>query len=161
MGCKEIKEVIFEYPDGDVSQSARLEVEMHLKECRECNLLLNESRQVWDLLGKWEGIESKGDFVARFWSRVSDNDKGGIKDFLRNWKLSWAAAAAVVFILVMSVIGVSFFESNRANVVFTERDKADEELLVGFDKSLSVEESKSLDIYGPWNETTQENNKGG
>jgi anti-sigma-K factor RskA len=161
MGCKEIKEFIFEYPDGDLSQSERLEVEVHLKECRDCSLFFNESHQVWDLLDKWDGIETEGDFVAKFWNRFSENDKSGILDSLRNWKLNWAAAAAVVFILVMSVIGVSDFESNRTNVVFTERDKADEELLVGFDKSLSVEESKSLDIYGPWDETTQENSKGG
>src|ERR1700752_555338 len=118
MECKEIKELILEYPDGDLSQSERLRVEMHLKECEVCTLLLDESHQVWNLMDKWDGIEVKGDFISKFWNRVSEEGtrKRGVMDFFKNWKLGWVYVAATVVILIMSFILVNYFQYDRTGV---------------------------------------------
>jgi hypothetical protein len=163
MECKEIKDLILEYPDGDLSQSERLQVEMHLKECGECSLFLDESHQVWNLMDKWDGIEAKGDFISKFWNRVSEEGtrKRGVMDFFKNWKLGWIYVAATVVILIMSFVLVNFFQFDRTGVSLSEMDKADERLLIEFDKAISREGGQSLDVYGPWNEPIEENNKEG
>jgi predicted anti-sigma-YlaC factor YlaD len=163
MGCEKIKELILEYPNGDLTQIERMQVETHLRECADCSLFLNGSHHVWNLMDMWDGVEVGETFVAKFWDRVSHEDtrKGGIIEFFRNWKLGWTYAGALVVIVIVSVILLNFFESGRTKVVFTEMDKADEKLLIDFDEAISREDEQSLDVYGPWDEPIEENNKGG
>lgn len=163
MGCKEIKELILEYPNGDLTQNEKMQVEAHLRECPDCSLFLDESRHVWNLMDMWDGVDVGGNFITKFWDRVSheDTSKGGIMGFFRKWKPGWTYAAALAVIVIVSVILFNFFESGRTNIVFTERDRADEKLLIDFDKSISKEGGQSLDVYGPWDEPIEENNKGG
>jgi hypothetical protein len=63
--------------------------------------------------------------------------------------------------MIISVISFNIFEFKRTKVVFTENDKADEELLIQVDSAISRETAKSLEIYGPWDEIPEEDNKGG
>lgn len=163
MGCEKIKELILEYPYGDLTQTEKMQLETHLRECADCTLFLNESRYVWNLMDEWDGVEVGGNYVTKFWDRVSHEDtkKDWIMDFFRSWKLGWTYAAALAVIVIVSVILFNFFESSRTNIVFTERDKTDERLLIDFDKAISREDGQSLDVYGPWDELIEENNKGG
>ena len=163
MKCGRIKELILEYPNGDLTQTEKMEVEVHLRECEDCALFFNESHQIWNLMDEWGGVDVGGNFVTKFWDRVSHEDsrKSGIMDFFRNWKLGWTYAAALAAIVILGVILLNFFEFGRTNIVFTERDKADEKLLIDFDKAISKEEGQSLDLYGPWDEPIDENDKGG
>ncbi len=163
MGCEKIKELILEYPGGDLTQIEKMQVEAHLRECADCALFLKESHDVWNLMDMWDGIEVRENFVARFWDRVSHEDTGkvGIIEFFKNWKLGWAYGTALAVIVVAVVMWFGFFEPSRTKVVFTERDKADEKLLVDFDKAISREDGQSLDVYGPWDEPIEENDKGG
>src|SRR5882724_10767073 len=96
----------------------------------------------------WDDVDVRGNFVAKFWDRVSHEDtkRGGIMEFFKNWKLGWTYAAALAVIVIVSVIWLSFFEFGRTNVVFTEMDKADEKLLIDFDKAISREDGQSLDV---------------
>ena len=59
--------------------------------------------------------------------------------------------------MVVSVITLNVFQSDRANVVFTESDEADEELLIELDKAISRETATALDIYGPWEQFDKNN----
>jgi Predicted transmembrane transcriptional regulator (anti-sigma factor) len=150
MKCENFKELILEYPDGELSQSERLRVETHLRECEGCDLLFKQVNGVWNLLDRWDGIEPEGDFVAKFWDRVSEGEvRGGILDFFRNWRSGWAIAVSVAVILIVSIISINVFESDRADVVFTEIDRADEELLIKLERVTSRETAKSLEVYGP------------
>ncbi|MER3446799.1 MAG: hypothetical protein C4291_08125 [Candidatus Dadabacteria bacterium] len=163
MGCEKIRELILEYPNGDLTQIENMEVEVHLRECADCRSFLDESHRVWNLMDMWDGVDVNEGFITKFWDRVSHEDKrkGGIMEFFRNWKPAWAYATALAVIVIVSVILFNFFESGRTNIVFTERDRADERLLIDFDKSISKEGGQSLDVYGPWDEPIEENNKGG
>jgi hypothetical protein len=153
MSCESIKELILEYPDGDLTQGEKIQVETHLRECKGCNLFYRQSSELWDLLGRWGGVEPEKDFVATFWDRVSEEDikKGkGVLDFLKDWKLGWAVAVAVAVILVVSVISFNVFQPDIAKVVITERDIEDEELLIRLERVTSRDTAKSLEVYGPW-----------
>jgi len=164
MRCEEIKGLILEYTGGDLDQSEKERVESHLVECEDCNVFFKQSNEVWNLLDKWNAIEPKEDIVARFWDRVSEEDRRrkGIFDFFENLKPDWVLGAALAVILIIGVITFDIFEPNRAHVVFTEEDKADEELLIKIDKAISRETAGSLNIYGPWDEEIiKGNNKGG
>ena len=153
MRCEEIKDLVFEYPDGDLTQDERFRVETHLKECRECSLFLKQANGVWNLLDRWDGIEPQGDFVAAFWDKVAEEDlkkRGGILDFFRNLNLGWQVVVAVATILIVSFIALNVFQSDVAKVIVTETDRRDEELLMKLDKDISRGIPRSLRIYGPW-----------
>ncbi|MBI2487225.1 MAG: zf-HC2 domain-containing protein [Deltaproteobacteria bacterium] len=163
MNCKELKELILEYTAGNLDQSEKLRVESHLKECKECYLFFGQSNQVWDLLDEWDIIEPKEDIVTNFWERVSEEEiRGkGIFDFFKNLKLNWSFGVALAVIMIISVISFNIFEFKRTKVVFTENDKADEELLIELDRAVSRKTARGLDIYGPWEDEIEENDKGG
>ena len=163
MECEKIKELILEYPNWDLTRTEKMQVEVHLRECEDCALFFNESHQIWNLMDEWGGVDVGENFVTKFWDRVSHEDsrKSGIMYFFRNWKLGWTYAAALAVIVIVSVILFNFFGSSRTSIVFTERDKTDERLLIDFDKAISREDGQSLDVYGPWDELIEENNKGG
>jgi predicted anti-sigma-YlaC factor YlaD len=163
MGCEKIKELILEYPNGDLNQTEKMRVEAHLKECADCTLFLNGSHYVWNLMDGWEDVEVGENYVTKFWDRVSHEKtkKDWIMEFVTNWKLGWTYAVALAVIVIVSVVLFNFFESGRTNIVFTEMDQADEKLLIDFDKAISREDWQSLDVYGPWDEPIEENNKGG
>lgn len=166
MNCKELEELILEYTAGNLDQNEKLRVESHLRECKKCYLFFGQSNQVWNLLDEWDVIEPRKDIVTNFWERVSEEDvRGkGIFDFFKNLKLNWSfgvALAVIAVIMIISVISFNIFEFKRTKVVFTENDKADEELLIQVDSAISKETAKSLEIYGPWDEIPEEDNKGG
>lgn len=162
MKCENIKELILVYPDGELERSEKLRVDAHLRECGDCDLFFKRAVGVWNLLDKWDGVEPEGDFVAHFWNRVSeDAEKGkGVFDFLKDWRLGWAAAVTAAVILIVSAVSFNVFEPDRASVVFTEADKADERLLIKLDRVTTRETVKSLEVYGLWDENI-ERSKGG
>jgi predicted anti-sigma-YlaC factor YlaD len=164
MRCEEIKGLILEYEDGDLDEGERERIESHLVECEDCSVFFKRSNEVWRLLDRWEAIEPRGDIVARFWDRVSEEDRKGrgIFDLLKNPKPGWTLGAALAVILIIGVVTFDIIQPNRAQVVFTEEDRADEELLIRVDNAVSRETANSLSIYGPWDEEdTKGNNKGG
>jgi hypothetical protein len=164
MRCEKIKELILEHRIRDLDQSEKLKLDTHLGECKECDSLFRHSNEVWNLLDKWESIEPREGFLTEFWNRVLEEDtkkKESTFDFFRNWKLIWAPVAALTIIVIVSVISLDIFQPKLAEVVFTAEDEEDEKLLIELDRAISRETAESLDIYGPWNEEIEENNKGG
>lgn len=170
MECEKIRELILDYSEGDLNQSDKLGVERHLKECKECNIYFEQSHKVWNLLDNWHTVEIKNDFIPRFWDRVTTEDKkkGNAFDFFRNLRVNLVSGGVGVIILILVVFLVNILVSHRENIVFTEKDRADEELLIEFDRSITKETTESLEIYGPWdvrepqsNDEEIEENKGG
>jgi hypothetical protein len=159
MRCEEIRELFHEYTARGLDQDQKLWVESHVRDCEDCGLFFRESNELWNILDNWDRVEPGDDFVAGFWKRVSEEDvkKNKILDFFRNLKLNWALGAALAVIMVVSVITLNVFHSDRANVVFTENDEADEELLIKLDKAISRETATALDIYGPWKQFDKNN----
>jgi hypothetical protein len=170
MGCEKIRELILEYSEGNLNQSDKLEVESHLRECKGCNLYFGQSDKVWNLLDKWDTLDTKDDFIPRFWDRVSEEDTkgGGVFDFFRNLRVDLVAGVVGVIMLILTVFLVNIFVSHNENIVFTEEDRADEELLIEFDKAITKETPDSLEVYGLWdvrepqsNDENSEENNGG
>ena len=162
MECEKIRELILDYSDGDLNQSDKLGVEKHLKECKECNIYFEQSHKVWNLLDNWHTVEIKNDFIPRFWDRVTTEDrkKGNAFDFFRNLRPNLISGGVGVIILILVVFLVNILVSHHDNIVFTEGDRSDEELLIEFDRSITKETAEPLEIYGPWSDEIEEN-KGG
>ena len=162
MECEKIRELILDYSEGDLNQSDKLGVERHLKECKECNIYFEQSHKVWNLLDNWHTVGIKNDFIPRFWDRVitEDRKKGNVFDFFRNLRVNLISGGVGVIILILVVFLVNILVSHHENIVFTEEDRSDEELLIEFDRSITKETAESLEIYGPWSDEIEEN-KGG
>jgi hypothetical protein len=170
MECKKVRELILDYSEGDLNQGDKLEVERHLGECNDCNLYFERSHKVWDLLDKWDTVDTKDNFIPRFWDRVSREDIKTLNvfHFFRNLRINLVAGLAGVLILILGVFLANTFISSRYAIVITEEDRADDELLIEFDKAVSREADELLDVYGPWdvnelqpNDEKIEDNKGG
>lgn len=170
MECEKIRELILDYSEVDLNQSDKLGVEKHLKECKECNIYFEQFHKVWNLLDNWHTVENKNDFIPRFWDRVTTEDKkkGNVFDFFRNLRVNLVAGGVGVIMLISVVFLFNIFVSHHDNIVFTEEDRSDEELLIEFDRSITKETAESLEIYGPWdvrepqsNDEEIEENKGG
>ncbi len=152
MGCEKIRELFHEYSEGNLNKSDKLKVEGHLRECKGCNLYFEQSHEVWNLLDKWDTLDTKDDFIRRFWDRVSAGDakKGGVFDFFRNLRVNLVAGVVGVLILILCGFLVNIFVSHNEKFVFTENDRADEELLIEFDNAITKETPESLEVYGLW-----------
>jgi hypothetical protein len=162
MKCKKVKELILDYSEDDLDQSDKLEVEKHLTICNECNVYYEQSYKVWNMLDKWDAVDVKDNFISKFWDKVSTQDSKTISifHFLRYSRVNLIGGLVGVVVLILGVFFANTFVSHRYNIVFTEEDKFDEELLIEFDKAVSKETVELLDVYGPWDEKIEEN-KGG
>src|SRR5574341_1116238 len=115
MRCEKFRELVFDYSEGDLNQGEKLEVERHLIECSDCNLYFEKSHKMWNLLGKFDTIEVKDDFVARFWDRASKEDrkKAGVFDFFGNLRVNLVTGLAGVLILILGILLVNTFVSRQ------------------------------------------------
>ncbi len=163
MSCDELKELILEHTVGRLDQSEKTRVESHLNECKECSRFFMQSNQVWELLDQWDVVEPKKNIATEFWKRISEEGvkRKGLFDYLKNFNYNWSYGLAIALILIITVVSFNLLEFQRTKVVFTEIDKADEELLIQVDRAISRETAKSLEIYGTWDEIPEEINKGG
>ncbi|MGQ0792676.1 MAG: hypothetical protein ACT4NX_01140 [Deltaproteobacteria bacterium] len=167
--CDEIQDLILDYPEDKLSHSQRLAVKSHVEGgCPRCGALLAESNQMWDLLGGIPEIEPRADFAGRFWDRLAEEEEEQkargrfqIFDIFKMWKLNFARLGAVAVIFIAAAVSLNVFESERAVVVYTAEDRADEKLLGDMDRAVSRQTADILDIYGPWSIDIEQNNKGG
>lgn len=163
---RKIKELILEYPDGDISVSEKRLVESVLEKSPEYRGFYYASKKLWRVMDEWEGIEPRGDFVSVFWERLSrEEDRRLAKrlDFLASFKLRLGSAAFLAILLVVSIISFRIFnttesgkvvkaQSESVEKVISDKDELGNQLLLEVDTTISREPSEPLEIYGPWEE---------
>jgi hypothetical protein len=163
---RKIKELILEYPDGDISASEKRLVESVLENSPEYKSFYYASKMLWSVMDEWKGIEPRGDFVSAFWERLSQDEERRLSSrlgFLAGFKLRLGSAALISILVVTSIIGLRMFgateggegmkvESGSVEKIISDKDKFDDQLLLEVDTTISKEPSEPLEVYGPWEE---------
>ncbi|MBT8372647.1 MAG: zf-HC2 domain-containing protein [Deltaproteobacteria bacterium] len=72
MNCRQIKELIPVYLDGELEDYKRSQVEAHLRDCVSCRKAVGEMETAWGMLGELADIEPDPNYMARFWAKASD-----------------------------------------------------------------------------------------
>lgn len=109
MDIKKIKELLLEYPDGDITEQEKTTVERTIHESREHLEFYKASQRTWRLMDKGHGIEPSTDYVSRFWNRVAEEESKranwltGILDVFR-LSPGWSAAAVVIIAVFASFL---------------------------------------------------------
>ncbi|HEQ98006.1 MAG TPA: hypothetical protein ENO22_01545 [candidate division Zixibacteria bacterium] len=68
--CKEIKDRLIEFIDGELESSLEKDFRSHLDECEDCRNLYARFKAVYTSAGKPEEIELSPDFMSRLEERV-------------------------------------------------------------------------------------------
>jgi len=72
ISCREVREELTNYLEGDVTRELRTRLESHLAGCTGCRLYYNDVRRVIRTLGKTEVIELPAGFSQRLYSRLAN-----------------------------------------------------------------------------------------
>ena len=183
MELEKIKQLIMEYPDGDISEMERSLVEKFLEDSTEYELLYSASRRLDGLMDKWTEIEPSTDYVSTFWRRMEAEEEeeaglnlkefwSGLKESILGFRLSFGVAAVVTSVLILGVLigarnmgflNESIVGTRIAAVLNSPRsdtteksDSTENKLLEEVDSTISAEPAQGLEIYGPWDEYSNE-----
>ena len=163
MSCENFKNLILDYTIDALDESQMNELKVHLDACNECNEFLSFANVEWKLLDRWEGIEPKDDYIARFWER-SNHLKEGRKTSLFNlfnYQVpNWSYVSVVSLFVIIFVAAILYVITENNVVKYTEKDREDEKLLFEVDRTISFDSADMLEIYGLW-KVGDDNNKGG
>ncbi len=162
MERNKIRELILEYPDGDITELERQLVEKHLRSSPESREFFDRSQRLWALMDEWEEIEASSDYVSRFWQRVAIEEGKAysrLVHLLSSFKFPLGAAAMLTVVLLVTVISLDHFEGkiSKNNITpptetLSEVDLTENKLLEEVDTTISTEPTQVLEIYGPWGE---------
>ena len=164
MECRSIKELIVRYSSGDIVESEKSLVDLHIRECDSCEEYFVRSERLWDTLDTWEEIEPSGEFVAKFWDKVSiEEEKAGrgFFDWLKVFRPKLAVSGALATILMVGVFTFALLGPGALDDVFRSGDERDEMMLIELDRATNAEASELLAIYGPWDNSYSLNGNGG
>lgn len=115
MNCKEIKDLISSYIDGDLNEELQKEVKHHLTTCNQCKQLeVSLSRLVIKPLKKAEKIKAPEAVWYQIKTVIEEKPKKGflpyVIDSLFSSFLARKPVFAVVTIMVLILIGVALIE---------------------------------------------------
>jgi predicted anti-sigma-YlaC factor YlaD len=151
MECKDLRELVVGHSSGDLAGDDRILVESHLSGCAECSELFSNSNEVWMLLGKWEEIEPRSDYISEFWNRVEKEEaRAGFWSSIWNQGGRWKLAGALASVLIVGVFSLVIFTGDPGGKVLADRDAQDDMLLLELDSATSRDTTAALEIYGPW-----------
>lgn len=105
MNCEQIREVLKDFLDGNLSGEEARAVRMHLASCADCASRLSPSDRMEILPALDEEIEPSGSFAARFHSRLRERSVSGQREAwwrrLRAWGYPWKPAAVGVLVVLL------------------------------------------------------------
>jgi predicted anti-sigma-YlaC factor YlaD len=94
MNCDELKGVLNDFLNGNLSGEMARSVRVHLASCPRCFALLSAADRMEILPALDTDIEPSGDFAVRFRARLREPRKRSFWGF--SWKIASAAAVALV-----------------------------------------------------------------
>lgn len=163
MECSSVRELIIRYSSGDIVESEKSLVNLHIKECGSCEKYFMRSEKLWSTLDAWDEIEPAGEFVTKFWDKVSmEEDKtGGLLGWFRGFRPKLAVSGALATVFIVGVFTFALLGPGTLEDVFRSGDERDEMMLSELDRATNSEASELLAIYGPWDNSYGAGGNGG
>ncbi|NIP42082.1 MAG: zf-HC2 domain-containing protein [candidate division Zixibacteria bacterium] len=107
--CKEIKDRLIEFIEGNLEDSQEKDFRKHLDECQECRALFNRFEAVYNSADESEEIELSPDFMNRLEERVEkyEDEKVSLSEI---WEyFSGKARPAIASIALIGAIIAGYF----------------------------------------------------
>ncbi len=78
MDCNDVKNIMAEYVQGDLSTAGADSIRRHIESCPACSREHEAFVKSWELLDDWKDVEPSSDFNARFWSLADAQENAGM-----------------------------------------------------------------------------------
>ena len=105
MKCLQMKKVISQYVDGELSLDEEKAFAFHLKNCAGCRKVLEEVQAVHEMLASAERFSAPTGFAARAMDRIELTETSGFLGFLKVHPI-FLRAAETAFALVVVFVGM-------------------------------------------------------
>ena len=108
MNCHTIEEKLSAYQDGELSVSAKEQVERHLAGCQSCRKQQVKLQQTWQSLGDSQEIPTPAGFYGRITQKIHHSPRQGLIGVLHwgNWEFKALPSAVITSITL--AIGILF-----------------------------------------------------
>lgn len=139
MKCKSIKQLISLYGDAVLTREEKERVDVHVETCARCRALLAEHKKTWDVLGAWQQIEPPSDYVSRFWTVCTTQEKWYESLFrlaatiTRSRKLAYSVALVLLLIAVVPVSVYRYIENVEARAFVISLSEDEWEMIENLD----------------------------
>jgi len=112
--CKEVKEMLVDYADGQLSQSDSSKVAEHLSKCQECRTVLDALQKSLELVGViWADSLAETDNI-----RIP---------FIKTRKIRWpryaAIAASILLVAIASIVWHTSTQPKASELTFAEIER--------------------------------------
>lgn len=158
MDCKQTREFINFWVDGELSPEESASVGQHLARCNACREEFKAYTRAWNALKVWPDVEPAPGYVSRFWTRLREDQAwyerfwNNCKPFLADKFFVPAFAAVLIFITAAGVIFYNTFSATRTETVISSLS-ADEidlvehlEIVENFEVLKDLEFLQDLDV---------------
>lgn len=141
MDCEKIQELLTLYIEGEVTDEEKNRIELHLQQCSPCSIEMKQLKQTMSLLSEKEMVSLPTDFEVQLKERLKQEKKdisqkkshvSILKKFISKYKLPTAAAAGLLFVVMISQ---SFFQFKASEDIKINEGAAD----MGVRKSASMQ----------------------
>lgn len=125
MDCNKYIEMISFYIDNELSEPDRIEFENHIKECKECEKIYNETLEAVNTVRSIEKEDLPDDYKISL-RRELEKERGLMKQPKRYKKWIGLGAVAAVFFILLLAPGMSNFRGgNDSSVEYSTENSAD------------------------------------
>jgi len=127
MRCASIKKMLIEYIDGDLSQKQNTSIKKHLKECPECEKLLEDFKKIANSAGKLEKHSPPKETWGKIEARLNSGQNESFTPDLdqRKWfslpGFRYAAASAGIVLIIAGavIVGPQYLRKEAVSAGFS------------------------------------------
>lgn len=153
MDCREIKELIPIYLDGELeSQDHRLVAE-HLLSCEACRAEAQTIEKSWEMLGELDPIEPDPNYMTRFRKRISEQTSwhekilDDVRDIFANRRFVPALAAAGIIFFISILATYQFMQKPEFDTTLSELNEVDFEMVEHIDLAENFDIIQEIEFF--------------
>ncbi len=104
MKCSEVQKKLIFYIEKELGNSSKNEIESHLRECKNCNLLYSEISKTYGVLDNYKQLKPNPFFYTRLNEKIKEIDKKESGILFRPSIIKILQPIAISLVLVLSLV---------------------------------------------------------
>lgn len=154
MQCRETKQLLPEYIQGELKRDVQTRVQSHLNACHGCREELRLMQETWRMLGEVDDIEPAPGYVSRFWAGVESQrpwheqilQRTKYIVFQHPWVPALASAAVILIVAGITLLDQSRYPESETAFVAAFKD-VDPDMVKHIDIIENLELIQNIDFY--------------
>lgn len=150
MSCKNIKQLLLAYLDGELEAKEEQMVKEHIALCEKCCDQLYEYKKSWEMLGTLDPIEPTPGYISRFWTELSYRSSWyekileGIRNLFLSRRVVHRVALALVVLIVIYVSVYKHTNALRTRTLLVNMSEEEWEMIENYDLIANLDLLESL-----------------